>query len=228
MTPSHPAPPRELDKPLEVAPEDWKEREFYHMMTALVIPRPIGWFSTISEDGVRNLAPYSYFNLMGSDPFYVAFGSHNEKDTLRNLRKVPEFVANMVTMDLLERMNFSSTNFPHSEDEFSWTGLTPVPSAKVRPPRVGEAKAHIECKVMQIVDDGNTHIVLGKIVHTHVDPSVWRDGRIDPVLLDPVCRLSGSAYARLGEIFNAPRATWKNVEGTTGQDAMPKAVKRQA
>ena len=226
MTASHPSPPRVLETPIEVGPEDWARNEFYQLMTALVIPRPIGWISTVSAEGVRNLAPYSYFNLMGSDPFYVAFGSHGEKDSVGNLRKVPEFVANIVSMHLLEKMNFTSTDFPHAEDEFSWAGLTPVPSAKVRPARVGEAKAHLECKVVQIVDDGNTHIVLGRIVHAHVDPSVWRDGRVDPKLLDPVFRLSGSGYARLGELVNVPRTAWPSVRGTEGQEAMPRAVKR--
>ena len=226
MNGSHAAPPRVLDKALEVGPEDWGDREFYQLMTALVIPRPIGWISTVSPAGVRNLAPYSYFNLMGSDPFYVAFGSTAEKNSVSNLRKVPEFVANIVSMHLLEKMNFTSTDFPHEEDEFSWAGLTPLPSARVRPFRVGEAKAHLECEVVQIIDDRNAHIVLGRIVHAHVDPSVWRDGRVDPRLLDPVCRLSGSAYARLGEIVNVPRTAWSAVEGTNGQDAMPRALKR--
>jgi flavin reductase (DIM6/NTAB) family NADH-FMN oxidoreductase RutF len=226
MTGSHPSPPRVLETPIEVGPEDWARNEFYQLMTALVIPRPIGWISTVSAEGVRNLAPYSYFNLMGSDPFYVAFGSHGEKDSVGNLRKVPEFVANIVSMHLLEKMNFTSTDFPQAEDEFSWAGLTPVPSAKVRPARVGEAKAHLECEVVQIVDDKNTHIVLGRIVHAHVDPSVWRDGRVDPKLLDPVCRLSGSAYATLGDIVNVPRTAWTSVQGTHGPEAMPRATKR--
>ena len=221
MTGSHASPPREPDGPIEIGPEDWGERGFYQLMTALVIPRPIGWISTVSAEGIRNLAPYSYFNLMGSDPFYVAFGSHNEKDTVSNLRAVPEFVANIVSMRLLEKMNFTSADFPHAEDEFSWAGLTPVPAAKVRPFRVGEAKAHLECKVAQIVDDENTHIVLGRIVHAHVDPSVWRDGRVDPNLLDPVCRLSGSSYASLGDIVNVPRTTWVSVRGTDAQEAIP-------
>jgi flavin reductase (DIM6/NTAB) family NADH-FMN oxidoreductase RutF len=129
-------------------------------------------------------------------------------------------------MDLLERMNFTSADFPHAQDEFTWAGLTPVSSAKVRPPRVGEAKAHLECKVVQIVDDQNTHIVLGRIVHAHVVPSVWRNGRIDPKLLDPVCRLSGSSYASLGEIVNVQRTNWKSVEGTPDQTAMPRIMKR--
>lgn len=226
MTASHQTPPRTLDAPLEIGPEDWAQREFYMLMTALVIPRPIGWISTISASGVRNVAPYSYFNLMGSDPFYVAFGSSGVKDSLRNLREVPEFVANIVTMDLLEKMNFTSGNFPHGEDEFGWAGLTPGASAKVRPDRVSEAKAHLECELVQVVSDRNTNIVIGRIVHAHVDPSVWKDGRVDPLLLNPVCRLSGSGYAALGELFSVPRPTWEEVQGTNGQEAMPRAVKR--
>jgi len=226
MAGSHDAPLRSLDAPLEVGPDDWKGKDFYHLMTSLVIPRPIGWMSTISASGVRNLAPYSYFNLMGSDPFYLAFGSTSIKDTVTNLREVPEFVANIVSMHVLEEMNFTSGNFPRDEDEYQWAGLTPVPSAKVRPPRVGEARAHLECEMVQIVTDRNTHIVLGRIVHAHVDPSVWKDGRVDPRLLDPVCRLSGSGYASLGELYNVDRPEWKNVQGTQVREAMPRIKKR--
>ena len=226
MSASHPAPPKVLDKPLEVSTGEWDTQDFYFLMTALVIPRPIGWISTVSAAGVRNLAPYSYFNLMGSDPFYCAFASTGVKDSLTNVREVPQFVANIVSMDLLERMNFTSTDFPREEDEFGWSGLTPMPSATVKPSRVGEAKAHLECELVQIVDDRNTHIVLGRITHVHVSPSVWRDGRVDPKLLDPACRLSGSAYASLGEVINIPRPQWKNVKGSEGQAAMPRAVKR--
>src|SRR5687767_2037631 len=226
MPASHDTPPGTLDRALEIGPEDWAGREFYQLMTALVVPRPIGWISTISESGVRNVAPYSYFNLMGSDPCYVAFGSSGVKDSLSNLREVPEFVANIVTMHLLEKMNFTSTDFPREEDEYGWAGLTPVPSAKVRPPRVGEAKAHLECELVQVVTDRNTNIVLGRVVHAHVDPSVWKDGRVDPRLLDPVCRLSGSGYARLGDLFNVQRPSWSKVEGTRGQEGMPRAAKR--
>src|SRR6266481_5525648 len=220
MPSSHDAPPVTLDRALEVGPDDWQGPAFYQLMTALVVPRPVGWISTISQTGVHNVAPYSYFNLMGSDPPYVAFGSTGIKDSLTNLRDIPEFVANIVTMDLLERMNFTSGDFPHDEDEFSWAGLTPMPAAKVKPSRVGEAKAHLECEVAQIVTDGSTNIVLARIVHAHVDPSVWKNGRVDAKLLDPACRLSGSGYASLGELVNVQRPEWKNVQGTEGQEAM--------
>lgn len=226
MSDSNAVPPRELRGPLELSPDDWRNRDFYHLLTALVIPRPIGWISTLSAQGVRNLAPYSYFNLMGSDPFYVALGSSGVKDSLANLRAVPQFVANIVTVDLVEKMNFTSGDFPPEEDEFGWAGLTPVPAAKVRPFRVKEAKAHLECEVAHIHSDRNTHVILARVVHAHVDASVWQDGRVDPKLLDPVCRLSGSWYATLGDLINVQRPQWRNVEGTTGQEAMPRIVKK--
>jgi len=101
-----------------------------------------------------------------------------------------------------------------------------MPAAKVKPFRVGEAKAHLECEVAQIVSDGSTNIVLARIVHAHVDPSVWKNGRVDAKLLDPACRLSGSGYASLGELVNLQRPEWKNVQGTEGQEAMPREERR--
>jgi flavin reductase (DIM6/NTAB) family NADH-FMN oxidoreductase RutF len=226
MAGSHHAPPETLDRDLDVGPEDFKDRDFYQLMTGMVIPRPIGWISTISAKGVHNVSPYSYFNLMGSNPFYCAFGSTGEKDNVSNLRQVPEFVVNIVSMDLIEQMNFSSAEFPPEEDEFAWAGLTAAPSAKVRPPRVGEARAHLECRVAQIIDDGPVHIVLGKIVHAHVSKAVWKNGRIDARLLDPACRLSGSAYAQLGEIVNVARPDWNDIRGSKGTEKMPRIVRR--
>lgn len=226
MTASHSASPQTLDRDIEVSPGDWQAQEFYYLMTAMVIPRPIGWISTISAKGVSNVAPYSYFNMMGNDPPYVAFASTGVKDSLANLREVPQFVANIVTMHLIEEMNFTAGDFPRDESEFGWAGLTAAPSVKVKPYRVMEARAHIECEVKQIITDHNTNIVLGRIVHVHVDKSVWKDGRIDPKLLDPVCRLSGSGYATLGEVVNVARPFWKDVRGSTGKEKMPKAVKR--
>ena len=193
---------------IEVGPNDWGGRDFYFLMTALVVPRPIGWISTISASGTRNLAPYSYFNLMGSDPFYVAFGSSGVKDSLANIREVPQFVANIVSVDLIERMNFTSGDFPREEDECGWAGLTPVPAKTVKPWRVGEAKAHLECEVQHVHSDGNTHIVLARVLHAHVNASLLKDGRVDPRLLDPACRLSGSWYARLGELIKVERPKW--------------------
>ncbi|MBC7781606.1 MAG: flavin reductase family protein [Proteobacteria bacterium] len=220
------APPSTLTEPLELGPDTLSPREFYLLLTALVVPRPVGWISTVSAAGVRNVAPYSYFNLMGSEPFYCAFGSTGEKDSLKNIREVPEFVANIATMDLLEKMSFTSGDFPRDQDEFAWAGLTPVPSVKVRPERVGEAKAHLECEVKHIYEDGRTHIVIAKIVHVHVSPSVWKNGRVDPKLLDPVGRLSGSMYASLGDLYSVARPDMKQVQGPPSPDVMPRATRR--
>ena len=222
----HASPPRTPDQPIEVAPGDWAEREFYLMMTALVIPRPIGWISTVSASGVRNLAPYSYFNLMGSDPFYVAFGSTGVKDTLTNLREVPEFVANIVDHapageDELHLGRFSARR---GRVRLGGTDAGAVGQGAAAAGGRGEGAPRMRAGAGR--DDRNTHIVLGRIVHAHVDPSVWKDGRVDPTLLDPVCRLSGSGYARLGELVNVQRPVWSSVKGSAGQDAMPRAVKR--
>jgi flavin reductase (DIM6/NTAB) family NADH-FMN oxidoreductase RutF len=212
MTASHDAPPQRLDRPLEVGQRDWSQREFYLLMSALIIPRPIGWISTISASGIRNLAPYSCFNMMGNDPPYVAFGSTGAKDSLANLREVPEFVVNIASMHMMEKVNLTATDFPSEEDEFQWAGLSSEPSAKVRPCRVADAKAHLECELTQVVSDHNTHIVLGRVVHAHVDPSVWKDGRVNPRLLDPICRLGGSAYAALGEFVSLARPAWGDLK----------------
>jgi flavin reductase (DIM6/NTAB) family NADH-FMN oxidoreductase RutF len=212
MTASHDVPPFRLDRPLEVGQRDWSQREFYLLMAALIIPRPVGWISTISAAGTRNLAPYSCFNMMGNDPPYVAFGSTGAKDSLANLREVPEFVVNIASMHVLEKVDLTAVEFPPDEDEFQWAGLNSEPSAKIRPCRVAEAKAHIECELRQVVSDHNTHIVLGRVVHVHVDPSVWKEGRVNPRLLDPVCRLGGSAYAALGELVSLARPAWSDLK----------------
>jgi flavin reductase (DIM6/NTAB) family NADH-FMN oxidoreductase RutF len=220
---SHPATPHELTEPLELDPADWEPREVYFLMTGLVVPRPIAWVSTQSPDGVRNLAPHSYFNVMANDPPHVVIGSSGRKDTLRNIESTGELVVNLVSMDVVEPMNFTATDFPSGEDEFAWAGLEAAPSATVTPPRVAAAKAHLECRLVQVVEAGNGHIVVARVTHLHVDPSVWRDGRVDPVLLDPVCRLAGTSYARLGDVFKLARPTWEaDVAGTEPGSAIPR------
>lgn len=223
MTTSHPEPPAELDVPLELRPGDWPPRQVYFVMTGLVIPRPIAWVSTLGPDGVLNLAPHSYFNVVAHDPPHVVFSSSGVKDTLTNLRRLGEFVVNIVSSDLVEAMNFTATDFPPSESEFEWAGLTPTPAVAVAPPRVAEARAHLECRVGQIVPAGNGNLVVAEVVHIHVDPAVWRAGRVDPELLDPVCRLAGTSYARLGERFKLPRPSWeRDVAGTAPGEAIPR------
>ncbi len=215
-------PPKRLQTALEIAPEDWDATDVYHLVTALVIPRPIGWISTVSNDGIDNVAPHSYFNVVAHRPPHVVFSSVGVKDTVANIRDNNQFVVNLVTFDLVEHMNFTATDFPPTEDEFAWSGLQKAAARRIRPKRVAQAKAHFECEAVQITKAGNGHIVIGRVLHIHVDDSVWRDGRVDPYLLDPVCRLSGSGYARLGTRFRLPRPTWEQVQNTAGTEAMPR------
>ena len=222
MATSHPEPPDTLDGPLELDPGDWDPVQVYFLLTGLIIPRPIAWVSTLDADGHRNLAPHSFFNMVSSTPPHVVFSSIGEKDTLRNVRATGEFTCSIVTVDLVERMNFTSTNFPPDEDEFSWSGLTPQPSVGVAPPRVAEAKAHLECRFVEEVVAGNGHLVIGEVVHVHVDGSVWADGRVDPAKLDPVARLAGSGYARLGDMVKLVRPRWDDVAGHERDEVMPR------
>jgi flavin reductase (DIM6/NTAB) family NADH-FMN oxidoreductase RutF len=214
VTSSHQAPPVELDAPLELDPDDWEPRQVYFLLTGLVIPRPIAWVSTRSPSGIRNVAPHSYFNVVAHDPPHVIFSSSGEKDTLRNVQLTGEFVVNLVTQDVVEPMNFTATDFPPEEDEFTWAGLTEAPAHSVHAPRVAEAKAHLECRLVQVVPAGNGNIVIGRVRHMHVDPSVWAEGRVDPARYDPVCRLAGTGYATLGEVFKLPRPRWEDVQHT--------------
>lgn len=214
MPSSHPEPPSELTGDLDVDPADWQPRDVYHLMTGLVVPRPIAWVSTYGDDGVRNLAPHSYFNVVAHRPPHVVFSSASEKDTLRNVRARREFVVNIVSMGLVEAMNVTAADFPPDEDEFAWADLDAEPAAVVDAPRVARAPAHLECRLVEEVAAGNGTIVIGEVVHLHVTAAIWRRGRVDPTLLAPVARLAGSGYAGLGEVFDLERPTWRGLSGT--------------
>lgn len=180
----------------EIDPDALPKPDLYQLITSLVVPRPIAWVSTLSLSGRRNLAPYSYFSLVADHPPHIAVSSIGEKDTLRNIRATREFVVNVADRSLLDMLDRSGSSFPPDMDEFVEVGVTPAPSAAVRPPRVAEAKAHMECKLVDVHPVGNGNLVIGRVVHIHVEPSVWDDGRVDSALLDPVLRLS-RRYGRL-------------------------------
>lgn len=183
-------------------------QDAYHLLTALVVPRPVGWVSTISASGQTNLAPFGYFNMCSADPPVLHItdsGSHT--DTLRNIRETGAFVCNVVSWDLVEAMNHTAIPFPPSVSEFDMAGVSAVPSLVVRPPRVGEALAALECQVREYVAIGTSTMVLGDIVNVHVAADVIRDGRVDPELLLPVCRFSGNRYAEFTNLYKLPRPT---------------------
>lgn len=188
----------------------------HNPMNALVMPRPIAWVSTQDAAGVRNLAPYSYFNLVAAEPPFVVFAPNagapgTAKDTYRNLCDIPEFVVSLVGEHDLQPMNASSKAFPREVDEFAACGITTVESRLVRPPRVASALAAMECRVHQIVDlpvtpDGRqNHVVIGAVVGVYLDDSLLVDGRVDEQRLHPLARLGYMNYGTLGQVFECPR-----------------------
>lgn len=182
----------------------------YHLLNAVVVPRPIGWVSTLSEQGVTNIAPHSYFNVLAADPPTVFFSSSGVKDSLRNARYTGDFVVNVVGEELAAAMNLTSADFPPGESEFAAAGLTAVPSDLVRAPRLLEAPASLECRVTQIIEIGRgpNHVVIGEVVRFHVAESAIVNGRVDVSRFRPLGRLSGSGYVYSREFLSMPRPTY--------------------
>jgi Conserved protein/domain typically associated with flavoprotein oxygenases, DIM6/NTAB family len=169
---------------------------------ALVVPRPIGWISSISKDGVCNLAPYSFFNAMSSHPHYVLFGSGGKKDSVRNIEETGEFVCSLATWDLRYHMNTTSADVPPGVDEFSLSGLTTAPSCLVRPPRVKESPVALECKYWKTIElpdeDGNGSghfVVFGRVVGIYIDDRFIKDGLVDTTSMRPIARLGYMDYS---------------------------------
>ena len=197
-----------------IDPASLEGRAPYHLLTSLVVPRPIAWVSSLSAEGTRNLAPHSYFNAISSDPLIVHFTQTGVKDSVRNVEATREFVVNVVSRELVERMNVTAANMPPEEDEFTWAGLAAAPSARVAPPRVAEAKAAFECSVEEIVRLGNGNMVFGRVLCIQIDESVMRHGRVDPRLLRPVGRMGGAGYTdAAAELFDVHRLTWDDLRG---------------
>jgi flavin reductase (DIM6/NTAB) family NADH-FMN oxidoreductase RutF len=190
------------DAPLELAMTELEQRERYFLLTSVVVPRPIAWVSTLDADGVRNLAPYSYFNACSATPPIVHFTSTTSRDSLANIRATGEFVVNVVSEDLAPAMRVSSAALYSGEDEFEVAGLQTVPSRTVAPPRVAGAKVALECRLRQELEMGEGTMVFGDVLHIHVERSVWRDGRVDPTLLRPVGRLSAPYFATVSEVYS--------------------------
>ncbi len=192
----------------------------HNPFNALVVPRPIGWVSTVSLGGVANLAPYSFFNAVSSRPPMVMFSSSEgpaegrEKDTLANVRETKEFVVNLATAGQQKEMNDSSAPAPHDIDEFDAVGLEKLEGRIVAAPRVKGAPVHLECVLDRVVDlsasahsTGST-MVIGVVVGIHIEESIVIDGKVDISRAKPIARLGYFEYCRIDETFEILRPAW--------------------
>jgi flavin reductase (DIM6/NTAB) family NADH-FMN oxidoreductase RutF len=195
---------------LSFNPAGLQPQEIYKLMTGIIVPRPVALVSTMSREGVANLAPFSFFSGVGAVPPTVLFcpalrdGASAEagerKDTLRNVEETGEFVINVVSEAIAEAANATSAEVPFGVDEFALSGLTPIPSEAVRPPRVAQSPAQMECKLLQVIYTGRAArsgvIVLGEVVRFHVGEGLFENYRLDPAALDAVGRMAGNTWVR--------------------------------
>lgn len=200
---------------MQYDPQELEQKAIYKLLSGIVIPRPIGWISSISLDGIYNLAPFSFFNAVGDDPPHVMFSAgRNAKanqDTVKNVLETKHFVVNMVTEELVEQMNMTAQGIPSHESEFELANLTPISSIKVKPPRVKESPITMECELVHhyTLEDhkfGGSTILVGRIVLFHVDENMMLDDyKINQDNYQPISRLAGSNYSKIGEIFSIKR-----------------------
>ena len=176
---------------------------------AIVGPRPIGWISTQASDGRANLAPYSFFNIFATEPYYIAFGSEGRKDTLRNIEATGEFVVNFASADLAQAMNITAASGPG--DEFALAGLAKAACVRVGAPRVAAAPASLECRHFQTVplpgDDGSLEnfLVIGRVVHVHLADGLVKAGRVDTAAMKLIARHGYSDYSTVESVWQMRR-----------------------
>lgn len=200
-----------------IDPDAISKLDLYNHMTRLITPRPIAWVSTRSRSGIDNLAPYSYFNAVGTKPPTLMFCPANKidgtkKDTLVNIESTGQFVVNIVSALLVQEMNQSSAEYSEEVSEFDAVGLSRASSHRVEVPRVAEALAAIECELHSVIilgtGAGGASLVIGRIVAIDVqDQCLDSQGQIDPAVLDTIGRMGGPNYATTRERFEVDRPT---------------------
>lgn len=203
---------------MEITASSQSWQSIYKILIGAIVPRPIGWISTVDIKGLANLAPFSFFNIVCANPPLVLFcpmirsTDIEVKDTLRNARATGEFIVNITTETLASAVNLTATELPSHIDEFEYAGVSKTPGKAVNSPRVAESPVHLECKVAKILEfgegPGSGSVVIGEVVHIHVDEAILiPPDKIDIERLKPIGRLSGHAYCRVNDIFNMIRPT---------------------
>jgi flavin reductase (DIM6/NTAB) family NADH-FMN oxidoreductase RutF len=187
-----------------------KPLDRYKLLTGLVVPRPIAFVSSMSAEGVHNAAPFSFFNMFGATPAVVVLGINlrpgGKKDSYNNIVSLGEFVINVATAGLAEQLNAASGDYGPEIDEFTMVGLTPVPSVVVRPPRILESPANLECKLLQTVSlGGERALIVGEMVYAHVHDDLLDGLKVDQIKLDAIGRMGGPSYAYTRDLFAMER-----------------------
>ncbi len=194
---------------MEIDPHQLDRRAAYRLLISVIVPRPIAFVTSISADGRANLAPFSFFNGVSSQPpiVMIAVGTRKgvRKDTWNNIAATGEFVVNVVVPEIVDAMVLASYEFPPGVSEIEKTQLTPIPSQRVKPPRIAESPVNLECRVEKLVEITGTALILGRVLLYHVRDDLLDEGRVDPRKLRPVARLGDDWYAWLGEIFERSR-----------------------
>ncbi len=198
--------------------------DVYKLIASLVMPRPIAWITTINAEGVVNAAPFSFFNLLSSDPPLVAVGfsaasDREGKDTLANIRRTGELVINLVSEELAQAMNVTAIDAPRGVDELALAGLATAAVGRVRPPRIQAAPVSMECRTFQIIEPGgDSTILLAEILHVHVRSDAFEDEsrlRIDPNVLRLIGRMhggGGGSYCTTRDLFQLDRPAWPKAD----------------
>lgn len=201
---------------MEITPASLPWKSIYKILAGSIVPRPIGWISSVDLNGRPNLAPFSFFNAVCANPPTVLFCpmirslNGQPKDTMNNVRQTKEFVVNIFGEELVHEMNATSVEAPAAWNEFEIAGLETAPSLTVSPPRVRKAPIHFECRLNQIVEvsrePGGGFIVIGTVVHIHIDESALvGEDKINLSALKPVGRLAGNYYTRVTDLFEMER-----------------------
>lgn len=198
---------------MRIDPAEHDPLRVYHLMTSVIVPRPVAWVSTISRDGVHNLAPFSFFSGLTATPPLVTIAAGRRrgarKDTTNNASTTRELVINVVTEAALEAMVQTSGEYPPEVDEIALAGLTPLPSVKVRPPRIAESPIQLECRTREILEisPGIVDLIIAEIVLVHVADGieVGADLSIATESFRPIARLGGPRYTTLGDVREVKR-----------------------
>ncbi|MBM7692719.1 flavin reductase (DIM6/NTAB) family NADH-FMN oxidoreductase RutF [Peribacillus deserti] len=200
---------------ISLDPLELSERENYKFLIGSIIPRPVALVSTISSEGVVNAAPFSYFNIVSSNPPMISVSVQRrkgeQKDTARNAQAAGEMVVHITDETIVEAANGTAIELEHNQSELDRVPLSLIPSTKLKVPGIQEAKVRLECMVERMIPLGGTDnepgcdLIIGKIVHYHIRNDLYDMGKIDPIGLQPVSRLAGNSYSKLGDIFELER-----------------------